>query len=420
MGGCERPGAGPVRPESGPTDRDPARWRFAAFPAPGFLHVRTVDSTFPPNPTTKLPPDWRGYRFYWRAQVVGWLAVGLFLLVHAQLSAVPMASLPLRLVEVVWLACCGIVCTHLLRGGLRLAGAVIGPWPRLAGWGVLGAAAAGCVQALGIFGLPRLVGGLAPEIWTERPATALVVRVFVCVSLCAGWVLVYLGYESVRSYQTALTERARHDAALKEAELRALRAQLNPHFLFNALNVLRRLAATNPSRTRQAITQLAGLLRDSLNGGAHPAIKLSAELRQVDAYLQLEKLRFEERLALEWQVPEPVLGRPVPPFAVLTLVENAVKHGIATRIAGGRLVISAELRPEATVIRVANSGTLPADPRTGRVGLQNLRERLRLLYGERATLALRAAEPELVLAELCVPAEWPAEMAPAGTDTSTP
>ncbi|HLP02422.1 MAG TPA: histidine kinase [Opitutaceae bacterium] len=379
-----------------------------------------------PLPTTAkpFPPDWRGYRFYWRTQIVGWLAVNLFLLVHAQLNAEPRASLPLRLVALGCLACCGIASTHLLRGWLRSAAAVIGPWPRLAGYGGVGVVGAGLLMAAGISALPLLVPGLAAEIWTDRPAMAFVARLFLSASLCAGWLLLYLGYESVRSYQSALTDRARYETALKDAELRALRGQLNPHFLFNALNVLRRLAATDPSRTRQAITQLAGLLRDTLNGGEQAAIKLSAELRQVDAYLQLEKLRFEERLELAWEVPEDAMGRPVPPFAVLTLVENAVKHGIASRIAGGRLVVGAELTPEATLLRVTNSGTLPADPRTGRVGMQNLRERLRLLYGERATLELRALPGELVVAELRVPAEWPAPgltspAAPSGS-VSTP
>jgi hypothetical protein len=399
--------AGPDIVQWAPQTRPVNRSRIRASAPDRLLHPVAVVPTSPTN-AKRMPPDWRGYRFYWRAQVVGWLAVNLFLLVHAQLNAAPRASMPLRLIALGGFALCGMASTHVLRGWLRSAGAVIGPWPRLAGHGGVGVVGAGLLMAAGVFALPLLAPGLAAEIWTEHPAAAFAARLFLCASLCTGWLLLYLGYESVRSYQSALTERARYEAALKDAELRALRGQLNPHFLFNALNVLRRLAATDPSRTRQAITQLAGLLRDTLNGGEQPAIKLSAELRQVDAYLQLEKLRFEERLEIVWEVPPEAMERPVPPFSVLTLVENAVKHGIASRIAGGRLVVGAVLAADATVVRVTNSGTLPADPRTGRVGMQNLRERLRLLYGERATLELRAAAGEQVVAELRVPAEWPA------------
>ena len=101
------------------------------------------------------------------------------------------------------------------------------------------------------------------------------------------------------------------------------------------------------------------------------------------------------------------MARPVPPFSVLTLVENAMKHGIAARIAGGRLEVEAVAEADVTTIRVLNTGTLPDDPRAGRVGMQNLRERLRLLYGDKAALELRAFDAERVVAELRIPAAWP-------------
>jgi hypothetical protein len=358
-------------------------------------------------PAKRMPLGWGGHGRYWRAQVFGWLAIQLFLFVQTLLDAPPQAGVPTRLLVLAYCAACGIVSTHALRGWLRWTGNVVGPWPRLAGFGGAGVCCAGLLMAGGVFALPLLAPGLRAEIWTGNPLAAFGAQVFLCAMLCAGWVMLYFGHQSGCRYQESLVERARYEAALKDAELRALRGQLNPHFLFNALNVVRRLAATDPSRTRQAITQLAGLLRDTLNGSEEPAIKLSAELRQVDAYLQLEKLRFEERLQLDWRVPPEAMARPVPPFSVLTLVENAMKHGIAARIAGGRLEVEAVVAEDVTVVRVLNTGTLPDDPRTGRVGMQNLRERLRLLYGDRATLELRTADAERVVAELRVPAAWP-------------
>jgi hypothetical protein len=355
----------------------------------------------------RLSFDWGAHGRYWRVQVFGWLTIQLFLFVQTLLDQAPHSGVPTRLLVLLYCALCGIASTHALRGWLRRTGNVVGPWPRLAGYGGAGVCLSGLLMASGVFALPLVATGLRPEIWTGRPLAAFGAQVFLCTMLSAGWVLLYFGYQSGCRYQESLVERARYEAALKDAELRALRGQLNPHFLFNALNVVRRLAATDPSRTRQAITQLAGLLRDTLNGSEEPAIKLSAELRQVDAYLQLEKLRFEERLQLEWRVPQEAMARPVPPFSVLTLVENAMKHGIAARIAGGRLEIEADLADDVTTIRVLNTGTLPDDPRTGRVGMQNLRERLRLLYGDNATLELRAFDAERVVAELRIPAAWP-------------
>jgi hypothetical protein len=355
----------------------------------------------------RLSLDWSAHGRYWRVQVFGWLTIQLFLFVQTLLDLAPRAGVPTRLLVLAYCAVCGIASTHALRGWLRWTGNVVGPWPRLAGYGGAGVCVSGGLMAVGVFALPSLATSLRSEIWTANPIPAFGAQVFLCTMLCAGWVLLYFGYQSGCRYQESLVERARYEAALKDAELRALRGQLNPHFLFNALNVVRRLAATDPSRTRQAITQLAGLLRDTLNGSEEPAIKLSAELRQVDAYLQLEKLRFEERLQLEWRVPPAAMARPVPPFAVLTLVENAMKHGIAARIAGGKLEVEAVAEADVTVIRVLNTGVLPDDPRTGRVGMQNLRERLRLLYGDKASLELGAADAERVVAELRVPAAWP-------------
>lgn len=357
--------------------------------------------------TKRLSLDWSAHGRYWRAQVFGWLTIQLFLFVQTLLDSGAQAGLGTRLLVFAYCALCGIASTHALRGWLRWTGNVVGPWPRLAGYGFAGACVSGTLMALGVFALPLVATSLRPDVWTDNPIRAFGTQAFLCMMLSAGWALLYFGYQSGCRYQESLVERARYEAALKDAELRALRGQLNPHFLFNALNVVRRLAATDPSRTRQAITQLAGLLRDTLNGSESPAIKLSAELRQVDAYLQLEKLRFEERLQLEWRVPPEAMARPVPPFSVLTLVENAMKHGIAARIAGGRLEVEAALADDVTTIRVLNTGVLPDDPRTGRVGMQNLRERLRLLYGDTATLELRAADAERVVAELRVPAAWP-------------
>lgn len=359
-------------------------------------------------PEKRLPPDWPGNWRYWRVQLVGWGGLCAMLLTYETLFPKGQSNIAGDLVFLGYYAALGIGSTHLLRAWMRWRGATVGNWQRLLGPGLLGVIGAGVLLAGGVFALPLALPEARPAIWTEDVPAAFAGVLMFCGVVCVGWVLLYLGYQAVRAWQQALTAQAETQLALKDAELRALRGQLNPHFLFNALNVVRRLAATDPSRTRQAITQLAGLLRDTLNGSEEPAIKLAAELRQVDAYLQLEKLRFEERLEIVWSVPPEALNRPVPPFAVLTLVENAVKHGISNRIAGGRLEVGAVAEDGTTLVRVLNSGTLPDEPRTGRVGMQNLRERLRLLYGDTATLGLRAAGPEQVVAELRVPAAWPA------------
>lgn len=300
----------------------------------------------------------------------------------------------------------GVCLSHALRGWARSTGLMYRSRRRRVLLGGIGGFAAGLVYASGM-----QLGLSAGSGWHQAArgfgGAEFGLQLITGTLLCAGWLFLFFEHQSDDHAKNMQTTRARYESALKEAQLRALRGQLNPHFLFNALNVLRRLAATDPSRTRQAITQLAGLLRDSLNGSEQPAIKLAAELRQVDSYLQLEKLRFEERLEIVMAVGGDVLARPIPPFAVLTLVENAVKHGVSTRIAGGRIHVDARAEPDATIVRVTNSGNLPPDPRSGRVGMHNLRERLRLLYGDQAQLRLLEERPGEVVAELRVPAAWP-------------
>ncbi len=379
----------------------------------------------PPNPAGQslgAPTQiWRGHARYWFVQVLGWAVLGAVFFAQELIDPTRKSeSIGGALLFVLYFAVCGIVCTHLLRAWVHWRRVVVGPWPRLLWNGIPASVVAGVALASAVLSLPLLVPQARAGLWTAQSPGAFAGMALFGAMLCLGWLSFYIGYQSNRAFQEALTEQARYAAALKEAELRALRGQLNPHFLFNALNVVRRLAATDPSRTRQAITQLAGLLRDSLNGGEQPAIKLSAEMRQVEAYLELEKLRFEERLELAWRIAPEAMGRPVPPFSVLTLVENAVKHGIAARIAGGRLEVEAVAEESATVVRVMNSGTLDLDPRTGRVGMTNLRERLKLLYGERSSLELRGGAAGMVIAELRVPAEWPVSPPSAPTSAHTP
>jgi hypothetical protein len=352
-------------------------------------------------------PRWCGHWRYWRAQFSGWSVLGAVFFALALLNPKERINLSADLALLLYFALCGIGITHLLRVWMQWREAVVGPWPRLIGPGVLGVAGAGTTMTLALFALPLVFPLTRVTIWTDNAVTAFAGLLPFCTMLCLGWLLLYLGYQSVNAYQQALVERAQIAAALKDAELRALRGQLNPHFLFNALNVVRRLAATDASRTRQAITQLASLLRETLNGGDAPTVKLSAELRQVDAYLELEKLRFEERLEVVLDCDPAALARPVPPFSVLTLVENAVKHGIASKIAGGRLGIRIVAEPGMTVVHITNPGPLDGAPRQGRVGLSNLRERLRLLYGERAYMAIRCDDGTTVVSELRVPNEWP-------------
>lgn len=226
--------------------------------------------------------------------------------------------------------------------------------------------------------------------------------------LFLGWLCLYFFYHLFDRFNRSEIERLRLSTHVKDAELRALKSQVNPHFIFNSLNSLRALIDENPARAREAVTQLANLLRYSLQSGQLETVPFEDELRIVNDYLALEQVRHEERLRVRLDIGPDTLALPIPPLLLQTLVENAVKYGISVRPEGGEIAIIARRENEALRLQVTNPGELNStanarQPASTGVGLRNAAERLRLLFGERATLQLRAETPSLVIAEAVVP-----------------
>jgi hypothetical protein len=187
----------------------------------------------------------------------------------------------------------------------------------------------------------------------------------------------------------------------KDARLNNLAAQLNPHFFFNSLNNIKALVAENPVAARRAIDLLSELLRTALNGSDALLIPLKDELGLVKDYLELEKLRYEQRLGVSWQVDDSLMEVMVLPLSIQGIVENAIKHGIARERGAGMIGIIISRQGGLAVIRVDNPGILQ-EKRTG-VGIRNLRQRLEIQYQGRAQFALAAQEGQKVLATLSIP-----------------
>lgn len=226
--------------------------------------------------------------------------------------------------------------------------------------------------------------------------------------LYIGWWCAYFAYHVFEKFNRLKMEQLRLATEVKEAELRALKSQVNPHFIFNALNSLRALIDEDPARARQAVTQLANLLRYSLQSAQAETVPFEDELRVVNDYLALEQVRHEERLRLRLDIAPDTLGLPVPPLVLQTLVENAVKYGISPRPEGGEIEIVARCEDGALRLRVTNPGVLTesaegAPGRSTGLGLKNAAERLRLSFGDRARLTLRGEAAARVVAEVLVP-----------------
>jgi hypothetical protein len=218
------------------------------------------------------------------------------------------------------------------------------------------------------------------------------------------WLTIYFTSVAVREHRSAQLKQSELARALQLAELRLLKSQLNPHFLFNALNTVRSLIADNPSRAQSAVTRLANTLRYTLSSRQNELVTLAQEWDIVADYLELESMRFEDRLRIESNVSADAAGVHVPVMLLQTLVENAIKHGIAELPSGGLLRISAVLQNEVLILEVENPRP-PAPTLTARegVGLRNAHDRLRLLFGAGASLDLDLSKPAVATARLRIP-----------------
>jgi LytS/YehU family sensor histidine kinase len=182
-----------------------------------------------------------------------------------------------------------------------------------------------------------------------------------------------------------------------------LRAQIEPHFLFNTLGAVQQLAADGAPRAAALTADLIAFLRASFSDMRSEQVVLATEFATIESYLRVMQARMGARLRFALALPESLAQVEVPSMIVLTLVENAIKHGIEPALRGGEIRVSAAADRDSVRIRVHDSGVgMSATPGDG-AGLDNVRRRLELAYGERAELALRDADPGLV-AELVLPA----------------
>ncbi|MBI5838219.1 MAG: histidine kinase [Candidatus Eisenbacteria bacterium] len=260
-------------------------------------------------------------------------------------------------------------------------------------WVALGAAWAAA--------LARITQRPIESAWLVRDATALGAAGVVLYAQSMAFHYFLLIVETARMAERRLLET---QVTAREAELRALRSQLHPHFLFNSLNSISALAGGQPEAARRMCQLLGEFLRVSLGLGARPRVSLAEELALAELYLGIEQVRFGERLAVGKQVSPEACACAVPPLLIQPLVENAVKHGVADRVEGGTVRIEACVRGASLEIEVANPRDPEAPPRRGQgMGLENVRRRLEAL-DPAATRVEVFREPDSFRVRLRLPA----------------
>lgn len=216
------------------------------------------------------------------------------------------------------------------------------------------------------------------------------------------WNVIYFGFQYFQNYKRSEINSLRYLAASRESELNSLKAQLNPHFIFNCMNSIRALIDEDPVKAKTAVTQLSNILRNTLLLDKSKEILLKDEISLVKDYLNLEKIRYEERLTYEFKISEDVMHVFIPPFIIQSQVENAIKHGISKLPGKGIISIEALHSDPGLRIRISNTGKINSQtPLTG-VGFKNSIHRLGLLYGKAGKISI-AEVNDLVVVEITIP-----------------
>jgi len=324
-------------------------------------------------------------RKYWIYQVAGWGAIAVvFTLSFGSIMPSGYAAIG---VIYTWGAFTGILLSHWWRLTLKNRGWLAGirrvPWIRI-GLIIL---VLGTVQAM-LLGL---------GFWVVRPL-GMAKNLDWVPSAIIGWVTIFAVWTALYSYVISIrrarqfeAEALRLEIYAKDAELRALQAQVNPHFFFNSLNSVRALIFENPNAAAQMIDQLAGIMRYALQSNEKTTVTLAREMEAVNAYLAIEKIRFEDRLTASINIEQGLSEILIPPMTVQTLVENAVKYGVEKNRAGSEIHITGTRHAGNINIEVANQGEIDQTGNTQvstQLGLENARKRLAMITGAKSELTL--------------------------------
>lgn len=339
-------------------------------------------------------------KIYWSCQVLGWflfvLINSLFIKLSGSLNNDIVYSLLILMVL-------GVTVSHIYRNVI-----VNNDWLRLNAWKLLPRVIlstilfGACLHFIQL-GIEKAIG-----IRINQDIPGLVETMANILNMAFVfffWSLIYFLAHYVENYKKAEIENLKWQAAINEIELNKLKSQLNPHFMFNAMNSIRALISEDPARAKTAVTQLSNILRNTLAMGKNKVIPFSEEMKIVKDYIDLETVRYEERLKVDINIGDLCEPFNIPPLMIQTLVENGIKHGISKLPQGGTISIHAHADAEQMHIVITNSGQIQAGNETGSsgFGLLNTRQRLELLFGNEAKISVSNLDDGHVITTLIIP-----------------
>ncbi len=336
---------------------------------------------------------------YWISQTSGWsLFVIVNLLIISSFETIPLNRIALWILLGIY----GIVFSHLYRIYIKKYN-----WANLSLKKIIPKVLiASFVVGLIIY-IPVFISGYLLGVEREpQHLTASIIAGILNISIVVlVWSLIYFAIHYFENSKIAEIETLIFEAAVKDFELKTLKAQINPHFMFNAMNSIRALIEEDPQNAKDAITKLSNLMRYTLRIERTETVPLADELKTIQDYLDLEKIRFEERLNYKIQSTPDSDRVEIPPMMVQTLVENGIKHGISKITKGGFVEINTKIVDSFLMIEIRNSGKFDEEElkNSRGFGIGNTKHRLALLYGENASLILTNENNNTVLAKLKIP-----------------
>ncbi len=221
--------------------------------------------------------------------------------------------------------------------------------------------------------------------------------------IVAVWIAIYFVASFIQQNRKREIEKLQLEVIARESQLESLKAQINPHFIFNSLNNIRSLIFENPKQSSDMITHLSNLLRYSIKHNDSGKETIQNELDVVKDYLKLQSIHLEERLHYSIDVDESLLNVEVPSMSIQLLVENAIKHGISELPDGGSININIFSDDGNVIIEITNTGKIVEKPQNTKVGIKNVSDRLRLMFGKDVKLSLIQTEENLVTAKFNIP-----------------
>lgn len=336
---------------------------------------------------------------YWWCQIAGWGVVGLSFLFYANFIKEDIN--PDYLLKVSFIVVAGLVSTHLLREFMKRYRWLLLPVEKII-FRLTIAVIATCLVYSALVLLLNEAAGLNENRRHLNVMTRLFANSINWVFFIIPWVLFYYFYHYLVKSRRQQLDTLKLETLVRDLELKTIKAHINPHFIFNALNSIRALIDEDPNRARDAVTHLSNILRSSMQAEKLETVPLEKELNIVKDYLALEYIRFEDRLKIEYNINEHTLGQPVPPMMLQTLVENAIKHGIGKQLDGGMVRVSSDFKDNYHQLVVQNSGHLNGHADADGFGLSSTRNRLDLMFGGKALFEI-TQNGEHVVAKVLIP-----------------